>query len=101
MHKIDRIGDEWDLVEVRATRKSNGTPLSLELSFRQNDQVKSVFAYGLRDYDVVDSLLNANRVEISLDEDSQLEFGKYTIECFGDGYSEYSADKVTVSEGLF
>ena len=47
---------------------------------------------GLNEFDSLPSMLEAERVSISKQSGTQVEYGSIRIECFGDSYSEYCCD---------
>jgi len=88
------FGDSWDLTQVNISRKALGCPITLQLDFSRLHEVKKIELRECRDYGIIESLLDAERVVLSKMNGNQTEFGSIQVECFSESYAEYFCDEV-------
>lgn len=91
------LGVDWFLNEMTASREAPEQPLSVILKYCRDDETHFIEMIGVRDYLSLDSLLEADRIQIKENEGSYLEYGRFTFECYGETYSEYYADDIRIS----
>ncbi|MCV2403795.1 hypothetical protein OFY17_13055 [Marinomonas sp. C2222] len=88
------FGDSWDLIQVQASRQVLGMPISIQLSFsKSSNEVKCLELLECRDYGILESLLDAERIVVKKLQGTQAEFGSIKVECFGESYAEYFCDE--------
>lgn len=88
------FGDTWELTQINTSRETLGAPITLQLNFTRFDQVQVIELRECRDYGILESILDADRLVVSKITDTQAEFGSIQVECFGESYAEYFCDEV-------
>lgn len=91
--EIGRFGSDWDLIRLNVQREYAGGPLSVTPTFRRKNHDSEVTLVGVRDYSLVEALLDAESVVITQELDCQREFGAYRVQCLDEASSEFLFDE--------
>ncbi len=86
--------ESWDVVEVRARRKSSGCPLDVSVKLVRQLETSYLELVNCHDYHVIESLLDAEKIQISRSVGAQLEFGSIRVACFDETFSEFYCDEI-------
>ncbi|OED71326.1 hypothetical protein A143_17120 [Vibrio splendidus ZS-139] len=93
MKSIFEFKSPWFISDLNISRVSEDDSVKLWFQVEFGDDCKSINLQGLNDLDVVSELLQSERVIVSIEKNSQREFGTVRIECWADGcYSEFWCD---------
>jgi hypothetical protein len=92
--EIYAFPDTWYVRRVVVDRECDGCALTLEITITDEKSEEVVRLIHLQDEDVVSCLLEAERLVISKEIDSQREFGTVKVQCFSETYSEFLCDSV-------
>lgn len=93
-NEILSFPDPWYVSDISASREFAGGPLTLRVKCTDDTEVKSFVLVRPDDEDCVNGLLDAERISITKEVDSQREYGTIRVECFGESYAEFWCDKL-------
>lgn len=94
MKKLHDFTDSWYVDRIIIERETPGPRVKLSLRFTNDSEFKEIVLIHPDSEKVFAELLDAERVSISEETDSQREFGTILIECFGESYFKCWCDSI-------
>ena len=84
----------WFVSDLTTSKTSERAELNLWFQVESGHESKSIELEGLDDLDLVSSILQAEKVVVSEEVNSQIDFGTIRVECWIDNcYSEFWCNK--------
>lgn len=93
-NQLYEFPDPWYVKRIVADRDALGTKLTLSIVVTDDVQSKSIELANPDNEEILTALLDAERILISQELESQREFGTICIELFGESYFECWCDSV-------
>ena len=96
---VIELDSTWDLLSFSISREAHGCALDMALSYTKNDEKREVILKSCKDANLIESLLEAERVKFSKELQTQREYGTINIECFEEeSYAEYCCDEIEITK---